>query len=86
MLLYIDEAIAVRLLLNVIPPSCSMACSVNPLSIISLNPAGVSFTKYPKLVAPLAVQVNSTVVPSTAVTETGLTRKTEIKTRKQTLK
>ena len=61
-----------------------MSCSVNPLVVIVLNPADVSFTKYPKLVTPLAVQVNSTVVPSTAATETGLTRKTEMKTRIQT--
>ena len=53
-----------------------MSCSVNPLLVNVPNVADVSFTKYPKLVAPLAVQVNSTVVPSTAATETGLTRKT----------
>ena len=74
-LLYCDEAIAVRFLL-IILSSGSMSCSLNPLFFIALSLAEEPFTRYVTFVAPLAVQVNSTVVPLTAVKGTGLTRKT----------
>ena len=49
---------------------------MNPLLVTLGSDAGVSFTLYTIASVLLAVQVNSTVVPSTAATETGSTRKT----------
>ena len=47
---------------------------MNPLLVTLWSDATVSFTLYTIVSLLLAVQVNSTVVPSTAATEEGLTR------------
>ena len=75
-LLYSDDTVTVRFLRVVRLPTSSALIWVNPLLITLCNGADVSFTLYVIVSVLFAVQVNSTVVPSTAATETGLTRKT----------
>ena len=75
-LLYSDDTVTVRFLLNTILPSSSALSRVNPLLNTLCDAADVSFTLYIIVSVLFAVQVNSTVVPSTAVIETGSTRKT----------
>ena len=75
-LLYSDDAVAVRFLLVIRLPTSSEPSWVNPLLITLCDVDDVSFTLYVIVSVLFAVQVNSTVVPSTAATETGLTRKT----------
>ena len=76
MLLYSDDTVTVRFLLVIRLPTSSEPSWVNPLSIILCDVADESFTLYVIVSVLFAVQVNFTVVPSTAATETGLTRKT----------
>ena len=76
MLLYSDDTVTVRFLLVIWLPTNSERSWVNPLLITFSNIADVSLTLYVIVSVLFAVQVNSTVVPSTAATETGLTRKT----------
>ena len=75
-LLYSDDTVTVRFLLNTILPSSSAPSWVNPLLNTLCDVADVSFTLYVISSVLFAVQVNSTVVPSTAAIETGSTRKT----------
>ena len=75
-LLYNDDTVTVRFLLVIWLPTSSERSWVNPLLITLCDVADVSFTLYVIVSVPLAVQVNSTVVPSIAASETGLTRKT----------
>ena len=77
-LLYSDDTVTVRFLLIMRLPTSSESIWVNPLLVTLPNVADVSFTLYVIVSVLFAVQVNSTVVPSTAATETGSTRKTEI--------
>ena len=85
-LLYSDDTVTVRFLLVVRLPTHSEPSWVNLLLNTLCDVADVSFTLYVIISVLFAVQVNSTVVPSTALIETGLTRKTEMKIRIQTLK
>ena len=75
-LLYSDDTVTVRFLLVVRLPTSSAPSWVNPLLFTLCANATVLFTLYVIVSVLFAVQVNSTVVPSTAATETGLTRKT----------
>ena len=75
-LLYSDDTVTVRFLLAVRLPTSSERCWLNPLLITLCDVAAVSFTLYVIVSVLFAVQVKSTVVPSTAATETGSTRKT----------
>ena len=75
-LLYSDNTVAFRFLLVIRLPTTSEPDWMNPLLITLCNIADVSFTLYVIVSVLLAVQVNFTIVPSIAVTETGLTRKT----------
>ena len=76
-LLYSDDTVAVRFLLVVRLSTSSEPSWINPLLITLCNTADESFTLYVTVSVLFAVQVNSTVVPSTAATETGLTKKTK---------
>ena len=75
-LLYSDDTVTVRFLLIVRLSTSSEPSWVNPLLITLRSDATVPLTLYDISSTFSAVQVNSTVVPSTAVIETGLTRKT----------
>ena len=75
-LLYSDDTVTVRFLLVVRLPTSSETSWMNPLLVTVCDVAGVPLTLYIIVSVLFAVQVNSTVVPSTAATETGLTRKT----------
>ena len=76
-LLYSDDTVTVRFLLLVRLPTSSEPSWMNPLLITLCDVADDSFTLYVIVSVFFAVQVNSTVVPSIAATETGLTRKTK---------
>ena len=75
-LLYSDDTVTVRFLLVVRLSTSSESSWVNPLLVTLPCVADVTFTLYVIVSVLFAVQVNSTVVPSTAATETGSTRKT----------
>ena len=75
MLLYSDDTVTVRFLLVMRLPT-SEPSWMNPLLITLCDVAVVSFTLYVIVSVLFTVQVNSTVVLSTAAIETGLTRKT----------
>ena len=74
-LLYSDDTVTIRFLVVRLPTS-SEPSWMNPLLITLCDVADESFTLYTIISVLFAVQVNSTVVPSTAATETGSTRKT----------
>ena len=84
MLLYSDDTVAVRFVLVVRLSTTSEPSWRNPLLNTLCDVADVSFTLYVIISVLLAIQVNSTVVPSIAATETGSTRKTKMKARIQT--
>ena len=75
-LLYSDDTVTVRFLVTVRLPTSSAPCCTNPLLVTFVSDVVVSFTLNIIVSVLFAVQVNSTVVPSTAATETGSTRKT----------
>ena len=83
-LLYSDDTVTVRFLLILRLSTTSALSWVNPLLITLFNTADVSFTLYVIVSVLFGVQVNFTLVPSTAAIETGLTIKTKMKTRIQT--
>ena len=75
-LLYSDDAMTDRFLLVTSVSSGSVSSCVNPLFTISVLDAGVLLTLYSTVSVLLAVQVNSTVLPSTAAIDEGWTRNT----------
>ena len=77
-LLYSDDAMTDRFLLSVISPSISKVSSCSNKSLLAISVDDIGIELILKLMSSLllAVQVNSTVLPSTAAIDEGWTRNT----------
>ena len=78
-LLYNDDTVTDRFLLVTILPKSSASSWLNPLLVTDPCVADVSLTLYPTSSVLSAVHVNSTVVPSIALIDSGSTRNTIIR-------